>query len=46
MSLLRMLMRSRNVSGAGSSGGMLLVMMALAGLLTQKHAKQADGKRL
>ena len=42
MSLLRMLMGLRNVSGAGSSGGMLLVMMALAGLLTQKHARRSQ----
>jgi hypothetical protein len=42
--LLRMLTGMRNgLGGARSSGGMLLVMMALAGLLTQKPAR--DSKR-
>ena len=36
MRLLRMLMGMRSLHGAGSTGGMLLVMMALAGLLSHK----------
>jgi hypothetical protein len=41
--LLRLLTGMRDGSrGARSSGGMLLVMMALAGLLTKKPVKRAD----
>jgi hypothetical protein len=44
--LLRMLMGMRNgLRGARSSGGMLLVMMALAGLLTKKPVRGTDSKR-
>ena len=42
MRLLRMLMGMRSLHGAGSAGGMLLVMMALAGLLTAKSPKRAS----
>lgn len=46
MGLLLMITGMRNgLRGARGSGGMLLVMMALAGLLTKKHAKGSDGKR-
>lgn len=44
---LRLLTGMRNgLRGARSSGGMLLVMMALAGLLPQKPTKGTDSKRL
>lgn len=44
--LLRLLTGMRDGSrGARSGGGMLLVMMALAGLLTKKPVKRADSKR-
>jgi hypothetical protein len=43
--LLRLLTGMRDGSrGARSSGGMLLVMMGLAGLLTPKPAKRAEIK--
>lgn len=43
MGWLRLLTGLRDASrGARSSGGMLIVMMALAGLLTQKPVKRAD----
>lgn len=46
MGWLRLLTGMRNgLRGARSSGGMLLVMMALAGLLTQKPTKGTDSKR-
>jgi len=44
--LLRRLTGMRNgLRGARSSGGMLLVMMALAGLLTKKPVTGTDSKR-
>ncbi|WP_170303906.1 hypothetical protein [Reyranella soli] len=47
MGWLRLLTGMRNgLRGARSGGGMLLVMMALAGLLPQKPTKGTDSKRL
>lgn len=44
--LLRMLTGMRNgLRGASSSGGMLLVVMALAGLLTKKPGRGSNKKR-
>jgi hypothetical protein len=46
MRLLHVLMGLRNGRrGARSSGGMLLVMMGLAGLLTKKPVRGTDSKR-
>jgi len=42
MRLLRMLTGMRTFKGACTSGGMLLVMMALAGLLRQQSQKGRD----
>lgn len=44
MGLLHMLV-GRRVRDAGGTGGMLLVMLALAGLLTKAPARQARSPR-